>query len=316
MVRLRFRLPAFLLALSGGLVPTLAAQGPPGGPRADSLYQAQKWSEAAAEYARAAEAEPGNPRLWYRLGIAEHSQKHFDKAEKAFAGASALPSPQGAGPLRGLAFYNLAAARSRQGKTDAAFSALESALKIGRFPPRTLQGDEDFAAIKGDPRFAMTLESARLAFFPCDTIPHARDFDFWVGEWEVYTAVGKNLAGHSNIDRILGGCAIQENWAGGVGDTGKSFNWYNTVTREWQQTWIADQAYSTEYRKGKLEGNNLILLADSYSAQGAPVTIRLTFTNLDPNRVRQHFEQTADSGKTWVTTTDLIYVRVGSGVKP
>lgn len=313
MARFRYAAAVLLPVLAAA---TLAGQGPPGGPRADSLYLAKQWPEAAAAYARAAESEPSNPRLWYRLGIAEHSQKHFDRSEKAFARASKLPSPAGAGPLRSLAFYNLAAARAQQGKADAAFSALDSALAAGRFPPQTLEDDVDFASIKRDPRFAASLEAARRSFFPCEAIAHARDFDFWIGEWEVYTAVGHNLAGHSRIERILNGCAIQENWAGSVGDSGKSFNWFNTVTQEWQQTWIADQAYSTEYRKGKLEGSNLSLLADSYTAQGAPITIRLTFTNIDPNRVRQHFEQSADSGKTWSTTTDLVYVRVGSNAKP
>lgn len=304
---------AAFLSISTAL--SLQGQTPPGGPHADSLYQAQKWPEAALAYAKAAQAEPANPRLWYRLGIAEHSQKHFDKSEKAFARAAELPSPPGV-PLRGLAFYNLAAARAQLGKSDAALMALDSAIKVGKFPPKGLADDVDFASMKNDSRFKARLESARLSFYPCDTIPQARQFDFWVGDWDVYNSTNKNLAGHSKIDRILSGCAIQENWAGGVGDSGKSFNWFNTVTQEWQQTWIADQAYSTEYKKGKLVGKDLILLADSYTAQNTPIIIKLTFTDLDPNRVRQHFEQSADSGKSWTTTTDLIYVRVGSGVKP
>jgi hypothetical protein len=37
---------------------------------------------------------------------------------------------------------------------------------------------------------------------------------------------------------------------------------------------------------------------------------RLTFFNLDKNNVRQLFEVTSDAGKTWTTTTDLLYHRV------
>lgn len=316
MVRERVLFSLVLFCIGVLVVSRLAGQSPPGGPRADSLYLAKQWPEAAAAYAKAAESEPANPRLWYRLGVSEHNQNHFDKSEKAFTKATALPPPPGAGPLRSMVWYNLAAARSRQGKVDGALAALDSALKFGKFPPKTLEDDTDFASIKNDPRFADRLKAAHFSFFPCDTIPHTRDFDFWVGEWDVYTTQGKNLAGHSRIDRILSGCAIQENWAGGIGDTGKSFNWYNTVTQEWQQTWIADQAYSTEYRKGKLEGNNLTLMAESHNAQGVLTLTRLTFTNMDPNRVRQLFETSTDGGKTWSPSTDLIYVRVGSGVKP
>jgi len=315
MVRSRIRFPILLLALTSGATGFALGQAAPGGPQADSLYQARRWPEAAAAYTRAAEAEPGNPRLWYRLGIAEHSQQHFDRAERAFAKASALPAPAGGGPVRGLAFYNLAASRSRLGKTDQALAALDSAIRNGRFPPTTIESDEDFASMKSDPRFSARIESARLAFFPCDTIAHARDLDFWVGEWEVYTTA-KQRAGESSVQRILGGCVLLENWTGGFGDSGKSFNWFNTTTKEWQQTWVASQATSLEYRGGKLEGNTLTFLANTTTPAGAPARSRLSFTRLDENRVRQLFEGSTDEGKSWAATTDLIYVRKGSGAVP
>jgi len=298
-----------------GVYPGLgAAQSVPGGPRADSLFQAQRWPEAAAAYARAAETDSANPRVWYRLGVAEHKQQHFDRAERAFVKASMM-AVSGPGGGKGNAFYNLAAARSRLGKYDAALAALDSALRNTRVPPKVLEGDEDFAPLKSDPRFAARLEAARLGFFPCDTMAHARDLDFWVGEWEVYSP-GKQLAGHNSVQRILSGCVVLENWTGGYGSSGKSFNWYNTSTGEWQQTWVADQATSTEYRGGHLEGNRMVFLADITTPQGSKAQSRLSFTSLDPNRVRQLFEQSTDGGKTWVITTDLIYLRQGSGATP
>jgi len=315
MGRLRVRFPVLLFLLTSSAAALVRGQGTPGGPHADSLYQAQRWPEAAIAYAKAAAAEPDNARLWYRLGIAEHSQQHFDKAERAFARASGLPPAAGTGPVRGLAFYNLAAARSRQGKKDQALVALDSALRNGKFPPATIEGDEDFAPLKSDPRFAQRVESARLAFFPCDTIAHTRDLDFWVGEWEVFTPA-KQRAGQSSVERILSGCVVLENWTGGFGSSGKSFNWFNTTTKEWQQTWVADQAYSLEYRGGKLEGNTLSFLANTTSATGAPALSRLSLTKLDQDRVRQLFETSTDEGKNWAVTTDLIYVRQGSGAMP
>jgi hypothetical protein len=307
-----------IAVVAGGLTlvaGTALAQGVPGGPHADSLYQAKMWPQAAVAYGKAAAADPGNPRLWYRLGVAEHSQQHFDKAEKAFARASTLPAPAAVGGLKGFVFYNLAAARARLGKTEAALTALDSALQNGRFPPSTLEGDEDFAGLKADARFAARLKAARLAFFPCDTIPHARDLDFWIGEWEVYTPA-KQRAGHNSVQRILEGCVLLENWTGAMGSSGKSFNWFNTMTGEWQQTWVADQASSLEYRGGKLEGNTMWFLADTRTATGEPAKSRLSFTRLDQHKVRQLFEQSTDGGKTWTPTTDLIYVREGSGVEP
>ena len=300
--------------LAGLAASLAAAQGVPGGARADSLFQAQAWPAAAAAYAKAAEITPGDARVWFRLGFAEHSQQHFDRAERAFAKASEL-YPPGPRTGKGTAFYNLAAARSRLGKYDEALVALDSALGASRLPPKVLEGDEDFAGLRSDPRFAARVRAAHLAFFPCDTIAHARDLDFWVGDWDVYNPA-KQAAGQSSVQNILGGCVVLENWAGGYGDSGKSFNWYNTSTGEWQQTWVADQAYSTEYRGGRLEGNTMVFLADATTPQGTRAKTRLSLMAIDPNRVRQHFEKSTDDGKTWATTTDLLYVRRGSGATP
>lgn len=304
-----------LLLILGGSTASLLGQGPPGGVAADSLYQSKQWPAAAAAYDKAARAEPGNVRLWYRLGIAELSQGHFARAEAAFLKASAIPPGPGGRPVHGLSFYNLAAARARQGKADGAFAALDSAFAITLLPPGQLENDSDFVTLRGDPRFAERVRAARLAFTPCDTIAHARDLDFWVGDWDVYTTA-RQLAGHSSVQRILASCVILENWTGSLGGEGKSFNWFNTTTREWQQTWVSAQASSTEYREGRLEGNRMVLLAETQTPQGAKTTTRLSFANLGPNKVRQLFEQSADGRQTWVTTTDLIYVRQGSGEQP
>ena len=46
---------------------------------------------------------------------------------------------------------------------------------------------------------------------PCTTDPVYRQFDFWIGEWDVYAKNGKE-AGDSRIDLILDSCIILENW--------------------------------------------------------------------------------------------------------
>lgn len=44
----------------------------------------------------------------------------------------------------------------------------------------------------------------------CGSAEH-RQFDFWIGNWEVYGANGK-LAGTNRVEKILAGCVLQENW--------------------------------------------------------------------------------------------------------
>jgi hypothetical protein len=57
---------------------------------------------------------------------------------------------------------------------------------------------------------------------PC-TAPQHRQFDFWIGEWEVTGARGQR-AGSNRIERILGGCALYESWEGASGSRGHSIN--------------------------------------------------------------------------------------------
>ncbi len=39
-----------------------------------------------------------------------------------------------------------------------------------------------------------------------------RQFDFWIGDWEVADADG-NAQGSNKIESILGGCVLRESWA-------------------------------------------------------------------------------------------------------
>ena len=54
--------------------------------------------------------------------------------------------------------------------------------------------------------------------------PESRQFDFWIGEWDVTTPDGKP-AGSSRIERIANGAGLLENWSGypaPAGGNGKS----------------------------------------------------------------------------------------------
>jgi len=149
---------------------------------------------------------------------------------------------------------------------------------------------------------------------PCTSDPVYRQFDFWIGEWEVYAKNGKK-AGDSKIDLILDSCIILENWKSasisqGVQYAGKSFNTYNSTTKQWQQTWVDNVGGSTEFLEGHFENNKMTFLTKPFQFNKDTVAIRrLTFYNLDPNKVRQHGEISKDKGATWSTEYDLEYRR-------
>ncbi len=140
----------------------------------------------------------------------------------------------------------------------------------------------------------------------CTAAPY-RQFDFWIGDWNV-TQNGKQ-AGTNRIDRILGGCALLENWKGTGGSVGNSLNYYDATRAVWHQTWIDNQGSPLEL-EGKLEGTDMVLTGNTRDAQsGVTVINRLTWIPRPDGAVRQHWETSTDGGKSWSTAFDGLYTR-------
>ena len=152
---------------------------------------------------------------------------------------------------------------------------------------------------------------------PCSN-PVYRQFDFWIGEWEAFGINGKK-AGDSKITVILDSCIILEEWTSasvqrGLRYAGKSFNTYNTGTKQWQQTWVDNAGGTNEYLQGKFENKQIIYSSQPFNLNKDTMAIRkMTFTNLGPNKLRQHGEISKDNGATWSTEYDLDYRRKMKG---
>ncbi|NJN41079.1 MAG: hypothetical protein HC811_01345 [Flammeovirgaceae bacterium] len=148
----------------------------------------------------------------------------------------------------------------------------------------------------------------KQAVIPCRYNAANRQFDFWIGEWNVVNAAGQP-AGKSSIQLILGDCIIYENWTTAPPNdySGKSFNLYNATTEKWMQTWVDDKGAVIEFVDGYLDDTKMIFFTKSDQNQ---TTRRLTFFNLNPDQVRQFSELSNDDGKTWTTEYDFYYHRV------
>ena len=151
------------------------------------------------------------------------------------------------------------------------------------------------------------------AQMPCSGNKY-REFDFWIGEWEVFMKNGKK-SGDSRISLILDSCTILEEWKSanatkGIYYAGKSFNTYNAATQQWQQVWVDNVGGSTEYLKGAFKDNKMEFLTSPFPFNKDTLAIRkLSFYNLGPDKVRQHGEISKDNGVTWATEYDLEYRR-------
>ncbi len=143
---------------------------------------------------------------------------------------------------------------------------------------------------------------------PCQNSEKYRQFDFWIGKWEVKNPDGQ-LVGHNNIELILDGCVLMENWTGQGASRGKSFNYYNAYTGKWVQKWIDNFGNPLEL-EGNLKDGNMHFNGTSLNPQGQQIMSKLTFYKIDDNHVRQHWEMSADKGETWQTAFDGHYYRL------
>src|SRR5918993_4836742 len=154
--------------------------------------------------------------------------------------------------------------------------------------------------------------------FDCSA-PEHRQFDFWVGEWDVVPngppvppATPPSGSPASNvIHKSHNGCVLVENWDDRQGGTGQSFNLYDRVRKQWHQTWVDSTGGLHEYW-GELRDGNMMFIGEvplpPASRFAGRRTIRLTFFPLGPDKVRQ-FSESLGSDGTWSINYDLIYTR-------
>ena len=138
----------------------------------------------------------------------------------------------------------------------------------------------------------------------CTAAEH-RQFDFWIGEWEVTTPAGKP-AGRNRIDAILSGCALRESWTGAGGSSGTSYNAWDRQRRRWHQTWVDDGGLVLRLEGGLMDGK-MVLRGETLDTSGTPVTNRITWEPTGPGTVRQVWEVSSDGGKTWGVVFDGSY---------
>ncbi len=75
-----------------------------------------------------------------------------------------------------------------------------------------MTSDPALQPLKSDPRFAELVDKATRNQKPCVYNAENRQFDFWVGQWDVVDASSGVTAGSSRIEKELGECVIWENW--------------------------------------------------------------------------------------------------------
>lgn len=138
--------------------------------------------------------------------------------------------------------------------------------------------------------------------------PEHRQFDFWVGDWEVTDSAGTTVYGRNRIAREEDGCLVHESWAGSRGGTGQSLNFYNPAKQAWEQVWVGNDGLVLQIT-GALRGTSMVLEGEAPGEGGKRTLQRAAWTPQSDGRVRQFWEQSADGGKTWTVAFDGWYRR-------
>lgn len=141
---------------------------------------------------------------------------------------------------------------------------------------------------------------------PCPVKPEYRQFDFWIGEWDV-TDKGKKIA-NSSIQRIVGDCVVFENYFQLDGYVGKSFNFFDAALGKWRQIWVDGLGKVSEFI-GEYKDDAMRFEGETHRSDGNKMLRRMTLSKLGPDRVRQYSERSLDGGKTWAAGIDFIYIR-------
>jgi hypothetical protein len=140
---------------------------------------------------------------------------------------------------------------------------------------------------------------------PCSA-PEFRQFDFWIGDWDVFDSGDSKPSMHIRVDRILDGCALRESYTDVNGMIGESLNVYDAARKTWQQAWATNRG-QVLLLEGKLDGGKMVFRATEQTPSG-PVLWRAAWIP-QGREVRETAETSSDGGKTWKPKFDIVFRR-------
>lgn len=298
---------SLLLLLAVGVAPTSAQGQPPSAAAqaAAAVFQSQDWAAAAEAYRGVVAQEPGNGIAWLRLG---RTLTELGRAEEALEAFAEVPGTGLQTPFLNVFKARALAALGRQDQALSELEMIQPSPALGG--AGAITSFAEFAPLVGNARFDAVTQAFEAAAWPCRADPVSRQFDFWVGDWDVF--VNGALAGRNTVEPMLGDCTLLENWTSAGNREGKSFNWVDRSSfrePQWRQLWIADQGTTLDYYSGSYSDGAMRFEGHTMSPTGDSIPQKLRFENIAPDTVRQVFEQSNDGGATWVVTFDGLYIR-------
>ena len=139
---------------------------------------------------------------------------------------------------------------------------------------------------------------------PCSGVEY-RQFDFWVGDWDVRDKKG-NLEGTNRVT-LENDCVVQEQWKSSDSDqTGKSLSMYDSRTKKWFQSWYDSWGNMLIISGNRREGS-MVMRGERLTPQGQIALERTVWTPLPDQRVHQVWDYSMDGGETWTQRFEGFY---------
>jgi tetratricopeptide (TPR) repeat protein len=246
--------------------------------------------------------------VWNRLGFCNQNLGQFSEALSDYnKSLDRNPSPM----LRSVATMRTAQVYSLINETENASIWLIRATSLGYNTLNDLDSLAAFDNLRKTPGFKPLRKKVYEIVFPCSSNPRNHDFDFWIGDWTCYRNGTEILAGYSHIESMAGGCAILENYISIQAYTGKSFNYYDTVTNKWRQDWIGSGGPSDRqhYDQGEFSDGAMHFTYETTNPAGEKIKGNFIFYFISQDSVRQYQNVIDANGKTQSVTYDLMYIR-------
>ncbi len=239
---------------------------------------------------------------WFQQAQAARQAGNLDAAYEALDAAEEL----GFAPLR--VQFERARLHTLSSEPGEAVAVLRSIADAGFTSVGFIVNDPILSTLEGNAGYDEIVAAMSKLAYPCESDETFREFDFWVGEWDVH-GPGGTPAGTNSIQKEERGCVLIEKWTNTAGGTGQSINYVDKISGEWVQIWNAEGGSQINIRGGMTDEGMALVGTLHTISNGTTIPFRGLWTPLPDGRVRQFFEQSNDGGETWTTWFEGFYTR-------
>jgi tetratricopeptide (TPR) repeat protein len=268
------------------------------GAAALKAFNNKDWNQAISIFKMGYEKNPADLRVLYYLGIALANQGQYAEASDFLTKAMMVADLK---PTQIAILFQLARASAGLNENEKALGYLNEAVRRNATYPNLLS-DPLFDRLKTNPEFTAAEEKLRRQSTPCLYEDQYKEFDFFVGVWDVYVGEGfNNKVGVDSVLKSEGGCSIHENFSWPSAEyTGVSMIFFDPGTQKYRMCWAGNAGDIRNFEEIRKSGDTIQLLAITNTSTHELVHRRMTLAHDDKaGTVYEYIENSFDLGKSW-----------------